>query len=252
MKSENNWSIIDSSQIDKSNVPGTIITPLPGVRMGDVAVVLLHVGKLFNERVEKLYNPGCWGWNKPEPIPGTNVYSNHASGTAVDFNAPSFPWKMYRMTESQVAACRQIVKEMDGVVRWGGDYTTFVDEMHFEIDASQNEVAALAKKIKQGEDMIGRDELRAAFRAFRGREPYPEEIEKYANKVNSNEMIQALDKGKERDLTWKQLEVGKVAVKDKWDKQISDLQKKNKMLEEQIDASGFTLLDKEVYVKEKK
>lgn len=148
--SQNGWTTIAGNDLDKSNIPGTSVTPVPGLRPGDVATVLLHVGKLFNERVDRLYNPGCWGWNVPIAIPGSDVISNHGSGTAIDLNAPSFPWKLRRMTPEQREACRQIVRDLNGVVAWGGDYTTHVDEMHFEIVGNEQEVAEAAKKIKGG------------------------------------------------------------------------------------------------------
>lgn len=154
MYSQNGWPLADASQLDRSPIPGTDIVPVPGVLSGDVATVLHQVGKLFNERIDRLYSPGCWGWNAPTVIPGSNVYSNHCSGTAIDFNAPTFPWKTRKMTPAQREACRQIVTELDSVVAWGGDYTTFVDEMHFEIVGDSNEVARVANKIKGGDDML--------------------------------------------------------------------------------------------------
>lgn len=152
MNSQNGWSTIDGSNLDKSPIPGTSVVPVPGLRTGDVATVLLHVGKLFNETVAEVYNPGCWGYAAPIPIPGTNIISNHGSGTAIDLNAPSFPWKLRRMTPAQRKACRSIVDSLGGVVAWGGDFTTFVDEMHFEIVGNAQEVAEVAKRIK-GDDM---------------------------------------------------------------------------------------------------
>lgn len=152
MESQNGWGVIDSSQLDKSPIPGTDIVPVPGVQAGDVATVLLHVGKLFNDRVAKVYNPGCWGWNPPTKIPGSNIISNHSSGTAIDLNAPSFPWQNYTMTNAQREACRGIVRELENVVAWGGDFPTIVDEMHFEIDATEEDVARVANNIRQGDE----------------------------------------------------------------------------------------------------
>lgn len=169
MQSQNGWQTIDGTDLDNSPIPGTDVVPVPGLRKGDVATVLLEVGRLFNETVQKVYNPGCWGWNAPMPIPGSNILSNHGSGTAIDFNAPSFPQGLHRMTAEQADACRAIVNSMDGVVAWGGDYTTTVDQMHFEIVGNPEQVSELAKKIKGGlsmdqvtkiyEDMDARNKL---------------------------------------------------------------------------------------------
>lgn len=165
---QNGWATISSTTLDTSPIPGTDVVPVPGLKAGDVATVLLHVGKLFNERVAKVYNPGCWGWAPVIPIPDTTILSNHGSGTAIDLNAPSFPWKRYTMTKEQRQACRDIVLSLDGVVDWGGDFPTNVDEMHFEISpaASEGAVASVARKIKEGKvlgansmDLITKDDL---------------------------------------------------------------------------------------------
>jgi hypothetical protein len=48
-----------------------------------------------------------------------------------------------------VAEIHRILAEVDGVVRWGGDYKNRADEMHFEIDAGQEEVARVAERLRQ-------------------------------------------------------------------------------------------------------
>ena len=57
------------------------------VRKGDVYTVLNYVADNFNKRVEKIKKAESWGWNY-RAIRGATKLSNHASGTAVDFNAP--------------------------------------------------------------------------------------------------------------------------------------------------------------------
>jgi hypothetical protein len=47
-----------------------------------------------------------------------------------------------------VTAIRAILGEVGGVVRWGGDYTSRPDEMHFEINAGAAAVRAAAAKLK--------------------------------------------------------------------------------------------------------
>ncbi len=168
MNSQNGWPLVTIGELDRSPIPGTSIVPIPGVLRGDVATVLHWVGVQFNARVESLYNPGCWGWNSPTPIPGTSIYSNHSSGTAIDFNAPSFPWKLYTMTSAQRQVCRDIAAETEGVVVWGGDFPTFVDEMHFEIDATAEEVARIANKLIEEEEMPTESDAINFIRADRG------------------------------------------------------------------------------------
>ena len=106
----------------------------PGVRTGDVYTVLRYVAVQVNSTVEALYSPGCWGHNYRE-ISGSTTLSNHASGTAIDVNAPDHPLGASgTFTSAQVSAIRTILTRCNGVVRWGGDYSGRKDEMHFEIN----------------------------------------------------------------------------------------------------------------------
>lgn len=152
MNSQNGWPLVNATQLDKGTIPETDVVPIPGLLKGDVAWLLKWIGTQFNSRVARLYNPGCWGWNAPTPIPGSTIYSNHCSGTAIDLNAPSFPWKQRTMSARQREECRNIVNQTEGVVAWGGDFTTITDEMHFEINGSSSDVARIVKKLK-GENM---------------------------------------------------------------------------------------------------
>lgn len=106
----------------------------PGVLAGDVAIVARWCAERFNATVAPLVFGECWGY-APRQIRGGTGWSNHASGTAWDFNTADFPQGRRTMTATQRAACRAIVRAAGGVLRWGGDYTgsTAVDEQHFEI-----------------------------------------------------------------------------------------------------------------------
>jgi hypothetical protein len=146
--SQNGWPLVDSTKLDNSPIPGTSIKAEPGLLKGDVAWLLRWVGSEFNKRVDPLVTPGCWGWNAPTPIPGSNIYSNHCSGTAIDLNAPHFPWTLKTMSARQREECRKIVNQTEGVVAWGGDFTTKTDEMHFEINGTSQYVARIVNKLK--------------------------------------------------------------------------------------------------------
>lgn len=156
--SQNGWTVITNKEIDTSPFPGTKIVPIPGVRKGDVATVLHYVGSQFDKKVEKLVNPGCWGYFN-RPIRGSTVTSNHASGTAIDLNAPKHPLGAQgTFNGKQKTEIRKILDFCAGVVRWGGDYSGRKDEMHFEIVGNSAQVSALAKKINSGtvDDMTSR------------------------------------------------------------------------------------------------
>lgn len=66
---------------------------------------------------------------------GASSLSNHSSGTAFDWKAPSHPLgAVNTFSRAQISTIRAIVNvECAGAVRWGGDYSGRKDEMHFEI-----------------------------------------------------------------------------------------------------------------------
>lgn len=125
-----------------------------GVRIGWVSEVLGYVAREFHARVEPLVDGWCWG-HAYRPVSGSTGLSNHASGTAIDCNAPRHPiGQAGTFTAGQTGTIRRIVAEVGGgVVRWGGDYSGRRDEMHFEINAGVAAVAAAAARLSQEDDM---------------------------------------------------------------------------------------------------
>lgn len=128
------------------------LTPFPWitgrVRKGDAYTVLNELCRRFNNEVEKINPAHSWGWAY-RPVRGATVVSEHAAGTAIDLNAPKHPLgRQGTFTRSQVNKINQILRDLDGVVRWGGNYAGRKDEMHFELQGGVKKLAAVAKKIK--------------------------------------------------------------------------------------------------------
>lgn len=121
-----------------------------GVKRGPVSVVFRYLVEQFNERVEPvdLYEPGDeWGYVYRQNRNAENL-SCHSSGTAIDINATRHPnGKRGTFTRGQVDAIRSILDELNGVVRWGGDFTGTPDEMHFEITGTPTAVAKVAGRL---------------------------------------------------------------------------------------------------------
>lgn len=121
------------------------ITPLvvrgesytPGVRSGDVhfffSCLMTDVDRLV-ERIDEGHHADDWGASFRTNRNGNNL-SCHASGTAVDHNATQHPnGKRGTFTPAQVSTIRRLCKaNYRSLVRWGGDFTSTPDEMHFEI-----------------------------------------------------------------------------------------------------------------------
>lgn len=143
MRSQNGWSVYTSA-------PAGRLDYITGrVRPGDVQVIFEYLCERFDKEVENIRQDWSWGWNY-RPIRGSSSgYSNHASGTAIDLNAPAHPLgKRGTFSNSEKAAIHAILRDLEGVVRWGGDYQNRADEMHFEINSSSANVARVARKIR--------------------------------------------------------------------------------------------------------
>lgn len=149
-RSQNGWPANDINR--------TGIWPIPGtdrkVRLekGDAGYVLTDFAAWFDKHVESVDGGILDDWGYAErPIRGSSTtLSNHASGTALDLNAPRHPLGARgTFTPAQAAAIRTKLRDYDGVIRWGGDYRTRADEMHFEIDAPAGHVKAVADRIRR-------------------------------------------------------------------------------------------------------
>lgn len=149
-RSQNGWRVATRDQQDRAPLIRDVIVP-NGVLAGDVATVFRWLAHQYDKRVQTLRPGHCWGWFD-KPIEGSKTTSNHASGTAVDFNAPSLPMgtpTRQLLSAAQITQCRRIVAESGGVLRWGGDYTERPDAMHWEIVGSVADVAALAERLRR-------------------------------------------------------------------------------------------------------
>lgn len=145
-KSQNGWPVVAASACTDRALYGAEFPN--GWLKGDVDVIFTHlIGKLHHE-VEPILNPGCWGFYVKK-IEGSDAYSNHSSGTAIDYNAPNHPMGS-RNTYSTANRNRihSILAYYEGVVRWGGDYSGRPDDMHFEINRNQAETSRVADKIR--------------------------------------------------------------------------------------------------------
>lgn len=152
--SQNGWPVIDRAKnpekIATFTVPGTTVR-LP-LLTGDAATCLLYLAERFHNEVEKLTAGWCWAFAARLIRGSTRTASNHASGTAIDLNAPAHPLATSpsaNFTAKQIAAIHKILADCDGVIRWGGDYSGRKDGMHFEINAGSAKVKALAVKIRK-------------------------------------------------------------------------------------------------------
>lgn len=151
--SRNGWEMEkvadDHGNIYTRPVPGT---PLSGVqvRMGDVETVLVHVIRRFHYEIDELRNGDVVGWRSPRTVRWRLPESNQASGTAVQIRPGHYPAGVRGgFFPLQQMVIRDILAELDGVVRWSGDDRK-VDEALFYIDVKPGDgrLAKVADSIR--------------------------------------------------------------------------------------------------------
>jgi hypothetical protein len=147
----------------------------PGVRSGAVHAVFTELVRRLMREVEPA-GEGCWGYAYRQNRNADNL-SCHASGTAIDFNAPKHPnGKRGTFSKPRVKAIEKILADLD-VIAWGGHFHGTPDEMHFEIKGTPAEVAAVANRLhghsqpapaptpaptKEWDEMATKDEIKQA------------------------------------------------------------------------------------------
>lgn len=123
-----------------------------GVKDGDVKTVLRYVAEQMDARVEGIVGGWCWGYNYKANVNNPSSLSCHASGTAIDWNAPDHPNGAYgTFTDEQVGEIYAILNEVEGAVHWlNGDDGGTADAMHFEICVDANTLAGVAARLGTG------------------------------------------------------------------------------------------------------
>lgn len=144
-QSQNGYSVLDRSECRFYDV-GPLSIPL---RADDAGYVMAHFSRMFNNRVERLGPTETFG-HSARRIGGSDEWSNHASGTAVDLNSAQHPHgSRNTFRDEELVGLRLLLEDYDEVIRWGGDYRYTKDEMHFEIDKSYSDVKKLAQVLRQ-------------------------------------------------------------------------------------------------------
>jgi hypothetical protein len=105
------------------------------------------VATQLDARVEPIVGGWCWGYTYKANVNNPSSLSCHASGTAIDYNAPDHPnGSGGTFTDAQVGTIYAILDEVQGAVDWLEGY----DEMHFEIAVNAADLAAVAASLGGG------------------------------------------------------------------------------------------------------
>jgi hypothetical protein len=157
LTSTNGWEmervVDDHGSIYTRPVPGT---PLDGlqVRIGDVDVVLVHLVRRFHYEIDELRRGEVVGWCPPAKVRRRRPESALASGTAVRIRPGHCPvGSRGNLHDLEVAVVRDILAELDGVVRWGGDYQVPEESLFYlDVPPGDERLAAVATRIRGWRD----------------------------------------------------------------------------------------------------
>ena len=150
MLSQNGWPVLQTGETYLWSIPDT--SRRLRLSFGPSGFVLVHLALWFHEVIEPLDGSTLddWGHAVRTVRGSTTVVSNHASGTAMDLNAQSHPLGV-RNTFNGGQAHRireRLAGRYEGTIRWGGDYQTRADEMHFEVNCQSSRILALARTLR--------------------------------------------------------------------------------------------------------
>lgn len=149
-RSQNGWSVLFSESSEYLHnwiIPASTGDVKLLLRRGPAGFLLAHQCLWLAESIEPVAGKGDdFGWN-PRRISGSSQWSNHASGTAMDLNASHHPSWTHTYSEIAVETIHSRMHLYEDAIRWGGDYRTSVDEMHWEIDKDFETTQDVARKL---------------------------------------------------------------------------------------------------------
>ncbi|MFI9423289.1 hypothetical protein ACIG54_06950 [Streptomyces achromogenes] len=151
-RSANGWDVLTarSSGTATYDIPGAGLRVV--LREGDVGTVLAYVAQRFHYDVTPLEvsRGQVIGYSADWRVKADSE-SNHLSGTALALYPDHYPLGVKgNFFPHQVTAIRDILAELQGVVRWGGD-TELPKESAFFIDVppSSAKLALVAENLRQ-------------------------------------------------------------------------------------------------------
>lgn len=122
--SENQWRMCNRDECVL--VPGPHMDTAP-LRKGVPATILGDFVRRYHVQVEPVNSP-VWGWSATNAVKN----SNHLAGTAIDVNAPKYPWGYRTMPTDRINRVNNLLAFYEGAVFWGRNWNR-ADEMHYQM-----------------------------------------------------------------------------------------------------------------------
>ncbi len=151
-RSANGWDVLaaGSSATATYDIPGTNLHVT--LREGDVGTVLSYVAQRFHYDVTELEagRGQIIGYSDALPVKA-DFESNHLSGTALALYPENCPLGVKgNLFPYQVTAIRDILAELQGVIRWGGDMEPAKESTFFvDVSPGSAKLAQVAETLRQ-------------------------------------------------------------------------------------------------------
>lgn len=157
---ENGWRCCDRNECDIPRIPNLFFTDTAPIRKGAPLTILGAWLFWYDRNVEEITS-SVWSWSLSNDVLGqygANNGSNHLSATAIDVNAPKYPWGSRTMSAAKKAKVREGQKlfSLDGnaqnsLVFWGADWNR-ADEMHYQMRYREGDARndKFAQKLRDG------------------------------------------------------------------------------------------------------
>ena len=126
-RSENGWRMCNADETDSLPIPGSNVR-IP-LRRGAPSIIMRAFASRFHQLIEPLDQTQCGGWTPTNTVPT----SNHLAGSAMDLNWRKHPFLQVGTFGTKLGTLRNILKEFEGTIFWGGDWASPKDEMHFQM-----------------------------------------------------------------------------------------------------------------------
>lgn len=124
--SENGWRMCNRNECALPIVDMDYVDTAP-IRTGAPLTILSAWLKYYDTHIDPITS-SVWGWSAENAVGN----SNHLSGTALDINAPKYPWGDRTMPADRKSRVRAALAAFEGTVFWGADWDR-ADEMHFQL-----------------------------------------------------------------------------------------------------------------------
>lgn len=144
--SENGWRMVNRDACGIVRIPGLYLTDTAPIRTGAPLTILGAWLYWYDRNIEEILS-SIWGWSATNDV----ANSNHLAGTAVDVNAPKYPWGSRTMPAARIAKVREGLRLFEGSVFWGADWSR-ADEMHYQLAWREGDPRneAFAQKLLDG------------------------------------------------------------------------------------------------------